>query len=190
MQQKREKGLCFRCDEKWHAGHRCRRRELSMLMSSDEGQTEDGEMAVLEGEEYDGETEEMVEQPEISLNSVLGINNPKTLNLRGKVHDQDVVIMIDPGATHNFVSTTLVEKLKLPVSPTRGFGVTLGTGASVQGQGECKGLLVHIQGIDVVEDFLPLELGNSDIILGIQWLEKLGTMTNNWKTQTLHFSTG
>lgn len=65
--------------------------------------------------------------------------------------------MIDPGATHNFVSTALVEKLRLPVSPTRRFGVTLGTGASLQGHGECRGLLVHIQGIDVLVDFLPLD---------------------------------
>lgn len=28
VQQKRERGLCFRCDEKWMAGHRCKRREL------------------------------------------------------------------------------------------------------------------------------------------------------------------
>lgn len=157
MQQKREKGLCFRCDDKWHTGHRWRRRELSVLMSSNESPTEDGEIVVMEGEEPPGEAEEVVEQPEISLNSVLGINNPKTLKLRGQVNGQEVVLMIDPGATHNFVSTALMEKLRLPVSPTRRFGVTLGTGASLQGHGECRGLLVHIQGIDVLVDFLPLD---------------------------------
>ena len=35
-----------------------------------------------------------------------------------------------------------------------------------------------------------MPLGNSDLILGIQWHEKLGTMTTNWKTHTIKFKMG
>lgn len=35
--------------------------------------------------------------------------------------------------------------------------------------------------------FLPFQLGNSDVILGVQWLEKLGTVITNWKLQTMKF---
>lgn len=38
-----------------------------------------------------------------------------------------------------------------------------------------------------MEEFLPLNLGNSDVILGVQWLEKLGAVTTNWKTQIMKF---
>lgn len=38
-----------------------------------------------------------------------------------------------------------------------------------------------------MEDFLPLTLGNSDLILGVQWFEILGTVSTNRKTQTLKF---
>lgn len=38
-----------------------------------------------------------------------------------------------------------------------------------------------------MEEFLSLTLGNSDVILGVQWLEKLGAVTTNWKTQVMKF---
>lgn len=121
--------------------------------------------------------------PEVSLNSVMGITSPKTLKMLGVIQGQEVVIMVDPWATHNFISTDLVDKLQLPLTHTKAFAVSLGTGEAVQGREECKGVVIEVQGITVMEDFLPLQLGNSDLILGIQWLEKLGRMTTNWKTQ-------
>lgn len=76
----------------------------------------------------------------------------------------------DPRATHNFVSTK-----HIPITPTKAFGVSLGIGETMQGEAECKKLWLHSQGMDVLEDFLPLPLGNSELILGTQWLEKTGT---------------
>lgn len=36
LQEKRSKGLCFRCDAKWSIGHRCSKRELSILLMDDD----------------------------------------------------------------------------------------------------------------------------------------------------------
>ena len=36
IQQRREKGLCYRCDEKYSPGHRCKRRELNILVLQEE----------------------------------------------------------------------------------------------------------------------------------------------------------
>ena len=60
---------------------------------------------------------------EISLNSVVGLTNPKTLQARGCVGEQSVVVLIDPGATHNFISIKLTEKMKIPAMTTVGYGV-------------------------------------------------------------------
>lgn len=48
------------------------------------------------------------------------------------------------------------------------------------GRRVCKGVVLQMEGGLVVEDdFLPLGLGNSDVILGVQWLETLGTVVSN-----------
>lgn len=152
-------------------------------------------MLVEEGEEdeiEDGGGYEFVSEPvEVSLNSVVRLSSPKTLKLIGVIDGNEVVVMVDPGATHNFVSLKAVEKLRIPVTESGGFGVSLGNGEAVEGTGICKGITVVLAGgVVVKEDFLPLKLGNSDLILGVQWLEKLGPVVTNWKSQVMKFQLG
>ena len=40
----------------------------------------------------------------------------------------------------------------------------------------------------MIEDFLPLKLRSSDIILGLQWMESLGVTYTNWKTEVMRFN--
>lgn len=124
----------------------------------------------------------------LSINSIVGLTNPKTLKLVGQIGGGEVVVMVDPGATHNFISLRAVEKLKIPVTESAGFGVSLGNGEAVKGTGICKRVRLKLNSeIEIEEDFLPLELGNSNVILGIQWLEKLGPVVTNWKTQIMRY---
>lgn len=50
------------------------------------------------------EAEMSPETMEVSLNSVIGISYPKKMKLIGLIGGKEVVVMIDPGAIHNFVS--------------------------------------------------------------------------------------
>lgn len=51
----------------------------------------------------------------------------------------------------------------------------------------CKGVVLTLQNIEIMEDFLLLELGSTDVILGMQWLETLRGMQVNWKALTMKF---
>ncbi|XP_062113017.1 uncharacterized protein LOC133824158 [Humulus lupulus] len=126
---------------------------------------------------------------EVFLNSVVGLTSPKTLKLDGHIGTQSVIVLIDSGATHNFISNVLIHKLGLPITTTASYGMVLGMRKATQTQGICRGIGVTIEGIEIVEDFLPLDLGNTDIILPIQWLETLGVTHINWKTHSMKFST-
>lgn len=189
LQEKRSRGLCFRCDEKWAVGHRCKKRELSVLLiEEDEDEGTDCTGSDPPMSPTDESLNEVTIQPEVSLNSVIGLSNPKTMKLRGLVKGRNVVVMIDPGATHNFISIVLVEELGIRMDETGSFGVSLGNGDAIRGRGICKNVELILDGsVEIMVDMLPLELGNSDIILGVQWLETLGTVVNNWRTQVMQF---
>ncbi|KAJ9562283.1 hypothetical protein OSB04_007443 [Centaurea solstitialis] len=190
VQQKRTLGLCYRCDEKYSPGHRCKKRELSVLLVQSEETREEEERSEGETALDTAAVYEVDKEVEVHLNSVVGITNPKTMKMEGLVGDLRVVILIDSGATHNFISTEIVERKKIKVEKTKEYMIKLGLGERVKGNGLCKQVEVNVQGLIVMEDFLPIQLGNSDVILGMQWLETLGNTWVNWKEQIMKFTVG
>ncbi|KAJ9680432.1 hypothetical protein PVL29_019684 [Vitis rotundifolia] len=105
------------------------------------------------------------------MNLVARLTSPKTIKLKGEVCGKEVVVLIDPGATHNFISQAVVKQLEIPLNETKGYGVLLGTIVPVKGKGMCRGVQLWLQRVKIVKDFRPLDLGGSDLILGMQWLE-------------------
>jgi len=49
------------------------------------------------------------------------------MKLKGQIREQPVVVLIDGGATHNFIASKLVQQLGLPRTETVGHGVIMGT---------------------------------------------------------------
>lgn len=59
---------------------------------------------------------EFQETIELSLNSIMGLSMPGTMKIRGKLGTKAMMILIDCGAIHNFLSIELVD-LKLSFLP-------------------------------------------------------------------------
>lgn len=137
-----------------------------------------------------GDRVELGVTAELSINSVVGLTKLHTMRLQGKINDQEVTVLIDCSATHNFISHDLVNQLHLPISPTAGYGVSMGNGLTVQGKSICKGVGLSLQNLEVVADFLPIDLGGTDVVPGMQWLESLGTMQVNWQLLRMSFQLG
>lgn len=91
LQAKREKGLCYRSDEKYSFGHIYKKTELHVLVVSDGVEASDD--GTVEEEKEVGHT------VELSLTSVMGLITPKTMKVRGTIGQQEVVVLIDCGAT-------------------------------------------------------------------------------------------
>ncbi|MCI26270.1 RNA-directed DNA polymerase (Reverse transcriptase), partial [Trifolium medium] len=104
MEERRIKGLCFKCGGKYHpTQHKCPERSLRVLiLGDDETISEEGEIVKLEEAESEGEEEE---DGECKLMGVLGtMGEPHTMKVEGKIQNVDLLVLIDSGASHNFIS--------------------------------------------------------------------------------------
>ena len=119
-QARRAKGLCFKCDEKFTIGHQCKNRELRVLLVFDNEVEEEGQR-MDEGQMEESHLE-VAETVELSLNSVVGLTTPGTMKLKGVIHGTEVTILINCGATHNFIGLNLVKDLQLPLEITTSYG--------------------------------------------------------------------
>ncbi|XP_062108212.1 uncharacterized protein LOC133819070 [Humulus lupulus] len=186
-QDKRARGICFKCDKKFFRGHECEQRALQVLLLSDEednANTDDSPPPSPDSEELTAGEETLAT---LSLNSLVGISSAHTMKLAGHIGQQPVMVLIDSGATHNFISMDVVSATGIPITATTCYGVLLGTGGKVRTEGICAQVELDLGALRVVTDFLPLELGGADVILGIKWLETLGNMQVNWRTMIMKF---
>ncbi|GJZ44771.1 ty3-gypsy retrotransposon protein [Tanacetum coccineum] len=186
MAARREKGLCYNCDEKFVTGHRCRPPQfLCMLVDTEDN----GSSAMPDLCEFSpGEEIATVEiEPQISFHAFTGQFVPKTLKLEGFLGDQPVVVLIDGGSTHNFVQTRLAKHLSLVIQPSPYLNVTVGNGEKIDCGGFCKETHIQLGGSTFLIDFFVLPIYGADIVLGVDWLAQLGPILFDYKDLWLEF---
>ena len=187
IQDRRRRGLCFHCDEKFSFGHCCKKEFNILLVHDEEIGMEDDHWVV---EDTEDAVAPMVEKVQISLNSLVGLTNPGTMKLRGLLGGKEVIVLVDCGATHNFISWDVVHRMGIPFTETPDYGVETGTGESVQGKGICRDVVLTLQELTIVESFLPIELGSTDVVLGMQWLGSVGRMEVDWNKLEMYIKMG
>ncbi|WVZ21141.1 hypothetical protein V8G54_008463 [Vigna mungo] len=148
VMNRKAQGLCFRCDEKYHPLHRCTERQLRMVvLADDETVNEVGEVITSEmREEEDDRTlecgsMELFTEVEVSWD---GRNRPSTLRVKGSLNGVTLGVLIDSGASHNFISHHVVAALELKVDKRKMIGVRLGYRHRVSTAGKCEKLDVQL----------------------------------------------
>nr|GEU49764.1 retrotransposon Gag domain, retroviral aspartyl protease [Tanacetum cinerariifolium] len=174
------KGECFRCGDKYEPGHLCKTGTLKVLEANKDVE----EPLTTDLTNHESDPEETVE---ISLHAILGKPHPTTMKVHGMLHSTEVLILIDGGSTHNFISDVLVNELKLTSKPMAPFGVQIGNEDIIQCSNICKNLPVQVNELKITQDFHPFSLGGADLVLGIQWLATLNTVQANWEEMFMVF---
>jgi hypothetical protein len=106
------RGLCFTCGERWGRTHRCGPtvqlhvvEELLAMVQPKEEQLDDTEQP-------SGDTAS--ELMHLSEAAVAGSQGATTMRFQGQVHEHAILMLVDSGSSHTFISTELAARLKLP----------------------------------------------------------------------------
>lgn len=107
----------------------------------------------------------------------------------GAVEREKVLVLIDSGASHSFISAKLVAELSLVVEKTPPYKVCLGDGNRMTTSGCCPDILIQLEDLEVKEKFYLFELGcgldfRSDVV-GF-----LGKVKITWRNLTMSFGQG
>jgi hypothetical protein len=126
MDERREKGLCFNCDNKYSKGHKCSEKKLFYIDCEEE---EDQELEPPQDLDIEETT------PTISCHALARINTPQTLKIQGYIKNKKVTILIDSGSTHNFINYKVAKDLNCFVYPTPEFQVMIADGGTINCSG-------------------------------------------------------
>jgi hypothetical protein len=121
LELRKEKGLCFNCDNRYSMGHKCSENKL-FYIDCEEEQEQEQEPSQDENIEAISSKELT---PTISFNALAGINTPQTLKIEGYIKKKNLIVLIDYGSTHNYIHYKLAKDLNCFMYPTPEFQVMI-----------------------------------------------------------------
>lgn len=198
MQERRSKGLCFNCDDKFSTGHLCKNKQFLLLLTDNSG-TPLVTPSPTELDQLDPNAlicySPPLEDPlvdvvhfQLSKAALLGPPSPRTLLVHGRIHELHVTFLIDSGSSHNIMQPHIAELLGLPVIALNPFSVIVGNGESINCSGSCQDVPVTLFNQLFHIPFFILPIHGPDLVLGVQWLPTLGPFLSDYSIPSIQFA--
>ncbi|KAH9801652.1 hypothetical protein KPL71_001107 [Citrus sinensis] len=186
MQHRRQKGLCFNCNERFTPGHKCNRPQLFVIEGGVSGEDESEANATTM--EHEGNEGNEGHYFNITMHAFSRWKGPRTLQLRAYIDKHPVTVLVDSGSSHNFINDRVARHLRLPVISTENFNVKVADGGQITCQDKHEGVYMNIQGVPITVTLFSLPLQGLDVVLGVQWLRELGPILCDWNELTMQFN--
>jgi len=117
---------------------------------------------------------------QLSLNALSTVAAPNAIQLRTLVNNKVMLILLDSGSSHSFISSQFVDLVKLPTVPIEPKKIKLANGQWLSTSTMVKNLQWFIQGETLSSDMIVLDMVPYDAILGYDWLESNSPMNIDW----------
>ena len=118
---------------------------------------------------------------------MVGITTPKTLNIEGYIKKKKVIMLIYSGSTHNFIHCKVAKELNCFLYPAIECQVMVANGVTINCSGKCHNIKLTMGECVLNSPMLSIPMGGADVVLGVQWLQSLGTVAFNFQELFLKF---
>ena len=116
-----------------------------------------------------------------------GITTPQTLKIEGHITKKKVIVLIDSGSTHNFIHCKVAKELNCFLYPAPEFQVMVSNGGAINFSRKCHNIKLTMGEHVLNSPMLSIPMGGVDVVLGVQWLQYLGTVAFNFQELFLKF---
>lgn len=136
------------------------------------------------------EVPEVKQAPEVpELYSVVLGNDNQVITLRGKCRGKEISILVDSGASHNFLASHMVCELNLRTWHEPGATIILGDGSRQDGSLTVPKLQYRVGSFKDTRSFRVTKLSHYDMILGKPWLTAFNPNID-WANNTIRVTRG
>jgi hypothetical protein len=125
--------------------------------------------------------------PHISLLAMAGVRTSETTQVHIQLGDASLLVLIDSGSTHNFVSEEAVARTSLQLLPHGTMKVTTANREHVSCPGMYRTTAFSIDGETFSTDFFALPLAGYDVVLSTHWSASLGPILWDFSALTMSF---
>lgn len=126
----------------------------------------------------------------LSKEAYSGSDGPKTMRFHGTIQNHHLLILVDSGSSHSFLSAHIADKLIGIQQLYSSIKVQVADGGIMQWSAHLRGTSWMIQDYTFVSDLRILPLQQFDLILGMDWLESFSPMKIHWKLKWMSIPYG
>ena len=96
-------------------------------------------------------------------------------------------VLIDGGASHNFIDVAWVKRRGIHTESFDGFSVAA-AGHTMECSQRIPKLKVTLGNYTVIETFYVVDVPDMNVVLGVQWLYSIGKYSTNYQTMEMEFT--
>jgi hypothetical protein len=123
----------------------------------------------------------------LSLNAIAGTDQGEAMKVRAMVNNKVMLILVDSGSSHSFVSESFLHSVNIQALPTEPKQGQSANGEILITDHWVPGLEWWANGFTLHTDMKVLPLGPYDAILVYDWLKPHSLMCCHWENRTLQF---